>query len=282
MQSHRLSRWSREIEIPWCGRARRRCARDRSAAPENKITINTALVHAPPSHRASQTMQSHRMSRWSREIELPWCGRARRRCARDRSAAPANEVALNTALVHAPPSHRASQTMQSHRLSRWSRDIELPWCGRARRRCARDRSAAPANDITLNTALVHAPHPTEHLKPCSRIDYHDGAVGKPRDIELPWCARARRPCNGRPSAAPAHKITLNTALVHAPPPTEHLKPCSRIDYHTGRGISNYLGVAVLGVRVLGTAVLHPQTRSLSTQASITRLLPQSISNHAVA
>jgi hypothetical protein len=36
-----------------------------------------------------------------------------------------------------------------------------------------------------------------------------------------------------------------------------------------------LGTAVLGVAVLGTAVLHPQTRSLSTQHSFTRLLPQS-------
>ena len=42
-----------------------------------------------------------------------------------------------------------------------------------------------------------------------------------------------------------------------------------------------LGTAVLGVAVLGTAVLHPQTTSLSTQHSFTRLLPQSISNHAV-
>ena len=43
-----------------------------------------------------------------------------------------------------------------------------------------------------------------------------------------------------------------------------------------------LGTAVLGVAVLGTAVLHPQTTSLSTQHSFTRLLPQSISNHGVA
>ncbi len=45
----------------------------------------------------------------------------------------------------------------------------------------------------------------------------------------------------------------------------------------------YLGVAVLGVAVLetavlGTAVLQPQTRSLPTQHSFTRLFPQSISN----
>ncbi len=44
----------------------------------------------------------------------------------------------------------------------------------------------------------------------------------------------------------------------------------------------YLSVAVVGSAVLGTAVLHPQTRSRSTQPSFTRLLPQSISNHAVA
>jgi hypothetical protein len=44
----------------------------------------------------------------------------------------------------------------------------------------------------------------------------------------------------------------------------------------------YLGVAVLGSAVLGTTVLHPQTTSLSTQPLFTRLIPQSISNHAVA
>jgi hypothetical protein len=120
-------------------------------------------------------------------------------------------------------SHRASQIMQSHRISRWSRDIEIPWCGRARICRARDRSAAPAN-----------------------------------------------------------KITFNTALVHAPPPKEHLKSCSRIESHDGRGRSKYLGVAVLGVGVLGTAVLHPQTRSRSTQPLFTRLIPQSISYHGVA
>ena len=43
-----------------------------------------------------------------------------------------------------------------------------------------------------------------------------------------------------------------------------------------------LGTGVLGVAVLGTAVLHPQTRPLSTQHSLTRLFPQSISNHGVA
>ncbi len=41
-----------------------------------------------------------------------------------------------------------------------------------------------------------------------------------------------------------------------------------------------LGTAVLGVAVLGTAVLHPHTRSLSTQHSLTPLLPhKSVSNH---
>jgi hypothetical protein len=45
----------------------------------------------------------------------------------------------------------------------------------------------------------------------------------------------------------------------------------------------HLGVAVLGVgelavAVLGIAVLHPRTRSLSTQHSFTHLLPQIISN----
>ena len=43
-----------------------------------------------------------------------------------------------------------------------------------------------------------------------------------------------------------------------------------------------LGTGVLGVAVLGTAVLHPQTRPLSTLPSLTRLFPQSISNHRVA
>jgi hypothetical protein len=47
---------------------------------------------------------------------------------------------------------------------------------RAGRRRARDRRAAPTNDITLNTALVHAPPPTEHLKPWSHIEHH-GAQG---------------------------------------------------------------------------------------------------------
>ncbi len=120
------------------------------------------------SHRASQIMQSHRISRWSRQIEIPWSERARRPCNGRPSAAPAHKITLNTGLVHAPPpaehlkpratrasSHRASHTMQSYRMSRWSRDIELPWCGRARRPCARDRRAAPANKITFNTPLVH-------------------------------------------------------------------------------------------------------------------------------
>ena len=43
-----------------------------------------------------------------------------------------------------------------------------------------------------------------------------------------------------------------------------------------------LGTAVLGAAVLGASVLHPQTRSLSTQHSFTRLRPQSTSNHGVA
>ena len=43
-----------------------------------------------------------------------------------------------------------------------------------------------------------------------------------------------------------------------------------------------LGTGVLGVAVLGTAVLHPQTRPLSTQHSLARLSPHSISNHGVA
>jgi hypothetical protein len=43
-----------------------------------------------------------------------------------------------------------------------------------------------------------------------------------------------------------------------------------------------LGTGVLGVAVLGTAVLHPQTRSLSSQHSLTPLFPQSLSSHAVA
>ena len=43
-----------------------------------------------------------------------------------------------------------------------------------------------------------------------------------------------------------------------------------------------LGAAVLGVAVLGTAVLHPRSRSLSTQHSLTPLLPhKSVSNHGV-
>ena len=43
-----------------------------------------------------------------------------------------------------------------------------------------------------------------------------------------------------------------------------------------------LGVAVLGTAVLGTAVLQPQTRSLPTQHSFTRLFQQSTSNLGVA
>ncbi len=37
--------------------------------------------------------------------------------------------------------------------------------------------------------------------------------------------------------------------------------------------ASVLGTAVLGVAVLGTAVLHPHTRSLSTQHSLSPLLP---------
>ncbi len=107
-------------------------------------------------------------------------------------------------------SHRASHTMQSHRISRRSREIEVPWSG-----------------------------------------------------------RARRPCYGRPCAEPAHNITFNRAIFHAPPPTEHLIPCSRIESNDGQGRSKYLGLAVLGVGVLGTAVLHRQTRSRSTHPSFT-------------
>ncbi len=54
----------------------------------------------------------------------------------------------------------------------------------------------------------------------------------------------------------------------------------------------HLGVAVLGVAVLetakigtavlGTAVLQPQTTSLPTQHSFTRLFIKSISNHGAA
>ena len=43
-----------------------------------------------------------------------------------------------------------------------------------------------------------------------------------------------------------------------------------------------LGTAVLGTAVLGATVLQPQTRSLPTQHSFTRLFPQSISNHGAA
>jgi hypothetical protein len=46
--------------------------------------------------------------------------------------------------------------------------------------------------------------------------------------------------------------------------------------------ASVMAACVLGVAVLGTAVLHPQTTSLSAQHSLTRLLPQSISNHGVA
>jgi hypothetical protein len=141
MQLHKISRWSRDIELPWCGRARRPCAgrrraRDRRAAPTNDITLHTALVHAPPSHSASQSMEAHRTSRCSRDMKIPWCARARdhragrrrardhragrrrardhragSRRSRDRRAARTNDITLDTALVHAPPSHRASQTM---------------------------------------------------------------------------------------------------------------------------------------------------------------------------
>jgi hypothetical protein len=92
-------------------------------------------------------------------------------------------------------------------------------------------------------------------------------------------------------------LRMHVALAHAPLPTEHLKPWSRIEHHDAQGIRKYLGVAVLGVgvlgvtvlgvpvlgvAVLGTTVLHPQTRPLSTQHSLTRLFPQSISQHGVA
>ena len=66
---------------------------------------------------------------------------------------------------------------------------DIPWCGRGRgrrardhrardrragRRRAQDRRAAPASEITLSTALIQAPLPTEHLKPWSRTEHHDG------------------------------------------------------------------------------------------------------------
>ena len=108
-------------EIPWCGRAGRRRARDRRAAAPDEITLNTALVHAASSHRAA----NHRVAYIIPMVKgygIPWCGRARGRCAgrrraRDRCAAPPNDFTLNTALVRAPPSHGASQTMESHRTS---------------------------------------------------------------------------------------------------------------------------------------------------------------------
>ena len=43
-----------------------------------------------------------------------------------------------------------------------------------------------------------------------------------------------------------------------------------------------LGTAVLGTAVLGTAVLQPQTTSLPTQHSFTRLSTKSISSHGAA
>ena len=100
--------------------------------------------------------------------------------------------------------------------------------------------------------------------------------------EIPWSGRARGRCARDHRAAPANEITLNKAPVHARHLTEHLKSCSRAYSTTMASNIEYLGVAVVGSAVLGTTVLHPQTRSRSTQPSFTRLIPQSISNHAVA
>jgi hypothetical protein len=65
---------------------------------------------------------------------------------------------------------RASQSSKRKSMSRWPKQDGIPWCGRARRRRARDRRArdrraATANEITPDTAFVHAPLPTEYLEP---------------------------------------------------------------------------------------------------------------------
>ena len=92
----------------------------------------------------------------------------------------------------------------------------------------------------------HSTHPRASLP--QSISNHRVAsnVNLVKGYEIPWCARARGRYAGRRRArdrrardrraAPTNEITLNTALVHARPPTEHLKPWSRIDHHDGQSI----------------------------------------------
>jgi hypothetical protein len=121
---------------------------------------------------------------------IPWCGRAGGRRARDRRARDRRAGRRGARNHHAAPAARSLSTQHSftrlfpqsisnhgvtHRTSRWSRDMtyDIPWCGRAGGRRARDNRAATATEIALNNSLGRAPLPTKHLKPWSRIDYCD-------------------------------------------------------------------------------------------------------------
>jgi hypothetical protein len=76
--------------------------------------------------------------------------------------------------------------------------------------------------------------------------------------------------------------TRSRASSHIASQTMESHRASRCSIHMKYLGVAVLGVGVLGVAVLGTVVLHPQMGSLSTQHSLTRLFPQSISNHGVA
>jgi hypothetical protein len=188
---------------PWCGRARRRRARDRRAR-----------------------------DRRARDR------RARRCRARDRRAATANEITPSTAFVHALFPQSISNNGVALNV-KMAKGYGTPWCGRARDRRARDRRArdrraATANEITPDTAFVHAPL---HQDISTKSISNDGAALNVKLVKgygTPWCGRARdrrardRRARDRRArdrrAATAKEITANTAFVQAPLHQEHLKP----------------------------------------------------------
>jgi hypothetical protein len=212
--------------IPWCGRAGRRCARDR---------------------RARRRRARDR--------------RARRRCARDRRAAPAHEITLSRALALATPSHKASQSTESHRISRWSSDMQYL--------AVAVLGAAVLGTGVLGAAVLH-PHtrsllkqhsltlllPTEHLRPRSRIDHRDSQAMCNTLVWPCWASQCSGPaCWAPPCSGPACWESLcsgsecctrtrdhsqhSTRSRHSFP-QEHLNPRSRIDHRDGQAICNTL------------------------------------------
>ena len=100
----------------------------------------------------------------------------------------------------------------------------IPWCGRAGRiRAGRGRAG--------------------------RIRARDRRAGR-------RCARDR-------SAAPAHEITLNTALALATLPTQHLKPRSRMAHRDGQAICHTLVWPCWASQCSGPACSAPQCSGLA-------------------